>query len=141
MSGSGTYGIKGLPRPDDAVTRTHKPDGKNEGIPYVEGLPVRHEISALANSKDPDHRRQWTLFVLALEKFKLKPVEDKLSYFQVAGIVSFGKRKDHHCTILISPQSTATQRLLGTELQIHGRTPRLLGRETNHMEGTATTTA
>ncbi|GKU15347.1 unnamed protein product, partial [Fusarium langsethiae] len=33
---SGTYGIKGLPRPKDAVTR--HPEG---GIPYVENLPAR----------------------------------------------------------------------------------------------------
>ncbi|KAM0229071.1 hypothetical protein ACHAPO_010226 [Fusarium lateritium] len=78
---SGTYGIKGLPRPKDAVTR--HPEG---GIPYVESLPVRYEISVLAGSTDPHLRRQWTLFVLALEKFKLKPVNEKLSYFQVAGI-------------------------------------------------------
>ncbi|CAM1500554.1 Fc.00g097160.m01.CDS01 [Cosmosporella sp. VM-42] len=54
-----TYGIRGLPRPDDAVKHTKQ-------IPYVEGLP--------------------TIFVLALERFKLKPVNEKLSYFQVAGI-------------------------------------------------------
>ncbi|KAF4981580.1 hypothetical protein FZEAL_2646 [Fusarium zealandicum] len=80
------YGIKGLPRPADAITRTYKQDDTHQGIPYVEKLPVRREISALANSTDPDHRRQWTLFVLALERFKLKPVEQKLSYFQIAGI-------------------------------------------------------
>ncbi|WXC48237.1 hypothetical protein QX201_007950 [Fusarium graminearum] len=78
---SGTYGIKGLPRHKDAVTR--QPDG---GIPYVENLPVRYEISVLASSTDPLLRKQWTLFVLALEKFKMKPVSEKLSYFQVAGI-------------------------------------------------------
>ncbi|OBS20401.1 hypothetical protein FPOA_06772 [Fusarium poae] len=78
---SGTYGIKGLPRPRDAVTR--HPEG---GIPYVENLPVRYEISVLASSTDPLLRKQWTLFVLALERFKLKPVNEKLSYFQVAGI-------------------------------------------------------
>ncbi|CEF87237.1 hypothetical protein FGSG_04869 [Fusarium graminearum PH-1] len=78
---SGTYGIKGLPRPKDAVTR--HPDG---GIPYIENLPVRYEISVLASSTDPLLRKQWTLFVLALEKFKMKPVSEKLSYFQVAGI-------------------------------------------------------
>jgi tyrosinase len=80
---SGTYGIKGLPRPRDAVTR--HPEG---GIPYVENLPVRYEISVLASSTDPLLRKQWTLLVLALERFKLKPVNEKLSYFQVAGIVS-----------------------------------------------------
>ncbi|KAH6995405.1 hypothetical protein EDB80DRAFT_689403 [Ilyonectria destructans] len=85
ISGSGTYGIKGLSWLADAITRAHKEEGGNNSIPYVEGLPVRHEISALANSKDLDYGRQWTLFVLALEKFKLKPVEDKLSYFQIAG--------------------------------------------------------
>ncbi|KAM0228209.1 hypothetical protein ACHAP5_012004 [Fusarium lateritium] len=80
---SGTYGIKGLPRPADAITRTHTHENS---IPYVEKLPVRYEISVLASSTDPDLRRQWTLFVLALERFKLKPVSEKLSYFQVAGI-------------------------------------------------------
>lgn len=79
-----TYGIVGLPRPADAVSR----NDEQHKIPYVENLPVRREISALASSTDPDLRRQWTLFVLALEKFKLKPVNEKLSYFQVAGIVS-----------------------------------------------------
>lgn len=80
---SGTYGIKGLPRPETAITRS-----RDNGIPYVEGLPVRLEVSALADSTEPLLQRQWTLFVLALERFKLKPVDDKLSYFQVAGIVS-----------------------------------------------------
>ncbi|CAG7564494.1 unnamed protein product [Fusarium equiseti] len=80
-----TYCIKGLPRPEDAKTRTRKTED-GSGIPYVENLPVRYEISKLAGSNDPMLRRQWTLFVLALEKFKMKPVNEKLSYFQVAGI-------------------------------------------------------
>jgi tyrosinase len=80
---SGTYGIKGLPRPKNAETR--HPEG---GIPYVKNLPVRYEISVLAGSTDPLLRKQWTLFVLALERFKMKPVNEKLSYFQIAGIVS-----------------------------------------------------
>lgn len=77
----GTYAIKGLPRPADAVNKTKK-------IPYVTNLPVRYEISAFAGSKDKEIRKQWTLYVLALERFKTKPVDEKLSYFQVAGIVS-----------------------------------------------------
>jgi tyrosinase len=77
---TGTYGIKGLPRPSSAQTKT-------KVIPYVTDLPVRYEISILANSKDPDLRRQWTLFVFALENFKQKSVDERLSYFQVAGIV------------------------------------------------------
>ncbi|KAF5001204.1 hypothetical protein FGRMN_1228 [Fusarium graminum] len=78
---SGTYGIKGLPRPDNAEQRHTE-----GGIPYVKNLPVRYEISVLAGSNDPLLRKQWTLFVLALERFKMKPVDEKLSYFQVAGI-------------------------------------------------------
>lgn len=45
---SGTYGIKGLPKPKDAIT-CH-PEG---GILYVKNLPVRYEISVLASSTDP----------------------------------------------------------------------------------------
>jgi tyrosinase len=82
---TGTYGITGLPRPNNAIPKT-------KNIPYVPNLPLRHEISDLANSTDPEVRKQWTLFVLALERFKDKPVEDKLSYFQVAGIVSFCRK-------------------------------------------------
>ncbi|KAF5575372.1 tyrosinase precursor [Fusarium pseudocircinatum] len=75
----GTYGIKGLPRPPNAMRYPGE-------IPYAKGLPVRKEISSLANSDDQSERKQWTLFVLALERFKLMPVDDKLSYFQIAGI-------------------------------------------------------
>ncbi|SCO36199.1 related to tyrosinase precursor [Fusarium fujikuroi] len=74
-----TYGIKGLPRPPNAMRYPGE-------IPYVKGLPVRKEISSLANSGDPKEKKQWTLFVLALERFKSMPVNDKLSYFQIAGI-------------------------------------------------------
>jgi tyrosinase len=76
----GTYGIQGLPRPPNATRRPGE-------IPYVPNLPVRKEISSLANSNDPGERKQWTLFILALERFKRMPVDDKLSYFQIAGIV------------------------------------------------------
>ena len=78
---TGTYGITGLPRHKEAVTKT-------KTIPFVTGLPLRYEISAFATSKDKEVRKQWTLFVLALEKFKSKSIDQKLSYFQVAGIVS-----------------------------------------------------
>lgn len=74
------YNIKGMPRPDDAKRSPGK-------IPYVPNLPLRYEISTLATSTDPVLKKQWTLFVLALDEFKSKPVEEKLSYFQVAGIV------------------------------------------------------
>lgn len=80
-SDKGTYGIKGLPRPDGLVNKT-------KNIPFVPGLPVRRDIQTLYRSTDPSDRKQWTLFVLGLEKFKNKPVKEKLSYFQVAGIVS-----------------------------------------------------
>ncbi|KAH7125927.1 hypothetical protein EDB81DRAFT_698386 [Dactylonectria macrodidyma] len=76
---SGTFGITGLPRPADAEVKT-------KTIPYVTNLPLRYEISEFASSKDKEVRKQWTLFILALEKFKNKSVDEKLSYFQVAGI-------------------------------------------------------
>ncbi|KAH7147138.1 hypothetical protein B0J13DRAFT_622059 [Dactylonectria estremocensis] len=62
---------------------------KTKDIPYAPGLPSRREISELFPSDDPLTRKQWTLFVLALNGFKALGVENKLSYFQVAGIHSY----------------------------------------------------
>ncbi|KAK7424587.1 hypothetical protein QQZ08_008597 [Neonectria magnoliae] len=76
---TGTYAITGIPPPEGLKSRT-------DTIPYIPGMPLRHEISALANPTTQDGRDQWTLFVLALEKFKAMPVNEKLSYFQIAGI-------------------------------------------------------
>ncbi|KAK2778713.1 hypothetical protein CKAH01_11639 [Colletotrichum kahawae] len=73
----GTYGITGIPRPDDLQDKTIN-------IPFVPEMPVRYNVEFLATEKKL--RKQWTLFVLALEKFKNKPIQDKLSYFQIAGI-------------------------------------------------------
>ncbi|KAJ3941953.1 hypothetical protein N0V92_013830 [Colletotrichum tropicale] len=73
----GTYGITGIPRPDNL-------EDKTINIPFVPGMPVRYNVEILATDKKL--RKQWTLFVLALEKFKNKPVHEKLSYFQIAGI-------------------------------------------------------
>ncbi|KAL9087730.1 MAG: hypothetical protein Q9165_006497 [Trypethelium subeluteriae] len=75
----GIYGITGICPPPDVKLKT-------KTIPYAPGMPLRYEITSIVNSKDPFVRRQWTLFVLALEKFKAIPVDKKLSYFQVAGI-------------------------------------------------------
>jgi tyrosinase len=75
-----TYGITGMPRPNGVEPKTVK-------IPFVPGLPPRYNIETLATKAHL--RKQWTLFVLALEKFKNMPVTEKLSYFQIAGIVSF----------------------------------------------------
>lgn len=74
----GTYGIKGLPRPEGLTDKT-------VNIPYVPNMPVRYNIATLATNHAL--RKQWTLFVLALERFKNIPVAEKLSYFRVAGIV------------------------------------------------------
>jgi tyrosinase len=52
-------------------------------------MPLRREISKLPKSKEPKDQRQWTLYVLALERFKNLPVDEKLSYFQVAGIHAY----------------------------------------------------
>ena len=78
----GTFAITGIPAPDNVKFLTDK-------IPYARGMPVRYEISKLAQPNTQDGKDQWTLFVLALERFKSMPVEYKLSYFQVAGIHAF----------------------------------------------------
>ncbi|KAI0850711.1 common central domain of tyrosinase-domain-containing protein [Daldinia vernicosa] len=81
MSGynDGTYGISGIPPPRNVEFKT-------KTIPYAPGMPVRLRLSDLAAANTPKKRRQWTLFILALERFKALPVEQKLSYFQIAGI-------------------------------------------------------
>ncbi|OJD35302.1 di-copper centre-containing protein [Diplodia corticola] len=45
------------------------------------GVYPRLEVRDLANNPD-----QWNLFVLAMQRFQLKPQTNKLSYYQVAGI-------------------------------------------------------
>jgi tyrosinase len=75
--GSEKYDLRGIPISADL------PD-KTKNIPYVPGMPARINIEALASEKK--YRDQWTLFVLALERFKAKSVGEKLSYFRVAGI-------------------------------------------------------
>lgn len=83
MTDQSTYAITGLPRPEGLVDKT-------KDIPFVPGLPVRYNIETLATKNHL--RKQWTLFVLALAKFKNMPVTEKLSYFQVAGIVSYSAK-------------------------------------------------
>ncbi|KPM45298.1 hypothetical protein AK830_g1254 [Neonectria ditissima] len=80
MTAEETFPISGIPA--DVNSKTKK-------IPYAPGLPSRHEISELFPSDDPAIQKQWTLFVLALNRFKALGVEDKLSYFQVAGIHAY----------------------------------------------------
>lgn len=80
---SGTVGITGIPL-------SHNVPSKTETIPYAPGMPNRHEITQwfeqMISSSDSALQKQWTLFVVGLERFKSLPVDDKLSYFQVAGI-------------------------------------------------------
>lgn len=73
-----TYDIKGVPPPAGLLNKTIN-------IPYVPGTPARINIQDLASKHE--YRDQWTLFVLGLEKFKARPVREKLSYFRIAGIV------------------------------------------------------
>ena len=77
--GDGTYGISGIPLLPNVEFKT-------KTIPYAPGMPVRHRLSDLAAADNPMLKMQWTLFILALERFKALPVEQKLSYFQIAGI-------------------------------------------------------
>lgn len=82
-SDNGTFAIEGLPRPSNVQYLT-------TNIPYTPGMPVRRELTdwfqQMQDTGDEILQRQWTLFVLGLERFKSLPVDDKLSYFQVAGI-------------------------------------------------------
>ena len=80
----GTFGITGI-----KVSPATDVRSLTKVIPYAPGMPVRYEITNLATSKDTVIQKQWTLFVLALEKFKSLPVDNKLSFFQVAGIHSY----------------------------------------------------
>ncbi|KAI8674654.1 Tyrosinase [Fusarium keratoplasticum] len=73
-----TYAITGIP--------VKNVETKTKDIPYAPGTPIRREINELFPSEDPLTRKQWTLFILGLEKFKKMPVDERESYFQVAGI-------------------------------------------------------
>ncbi|KAL2690149.1 hypothetical protein Neosp_004217 [[Neocosmospora] mangrovei] len=73
-----TYPITGIP--------VQNVETKTKHIPYAPGTPIRREINELFPSEDPTIRKQWTLFILGLEKFKKLPVNERESYFQVAGI-------------------------------------------------------
>lgn len=56
-----------------------------KGIPLVPGqeIPVRCEITAW--SDDKKNKTQVSLFIQSLAKLQAKPVEERLSYFQIAG--------------------------------------------------------
>jgi tyrosinase len=77
----GTFGIIGIKVPPATNVKP-----LTKVIPYAPGMPLRYEITTLASPKDPVIQKQWTLFVLALERFKNLPVDNKLSFFQIAGI-------------------------------------------------------
>lgn len=84
-SGQETVGIQGIPAPD----AKYKTDSSNS-IPYVTDMPLRYEITEfferMLKDNDSVMQMQWTLFIKGLERFKGKAVEERLSYFQVAGI-------------------------------------------------------
>lgn len=75
-----TYPITGIPSNAEL---------KTDNIPYAPGLPCRHEIHHFWPSDEPFVQKQWTLMVLALNRFKALDVDQKLSYFQVAGIHAY----------------------------------------------------
>lgn len=91
----GTYGITGIIPPEGITSKT-------KNIPFAPDMPVRREISSLYKTPPSDvkegevgiqktddwteEHRQWTLFVHALTRFKAREVDQRLSYFQVAGI-------------------------------------------------------
>ena len=63
------------------------------GIPVNKGqpLPLRQEITAWASN--PSNAYQVSLFLQALTRFKEKPVEEKIGYFQVSG--EYRHAKEH----------------------------------------------
>ncbi|KAM0425576.1 hypothetical protein ACHAPT_009107 [Fusarium lateritium] len=76
-----SFGITGIP--------AQNVEHRTKDIPFAPGMPLRRDINDLSQPKGPEPEKQWTLYVLALERFKNLPVDDKLSYFQVAGIHAF----------------------------------------------------
>ncbi|RBR10394.1 hypothetical protein FVER53590_12513 [Fusarium verticillioides] len=75
-----TFPITGIP--SDAKHKTNN-------IPYAPGLPCRREISHYFPSDNAFTQKQWTLMVLALNRFQELEVDKRLSYFQVAGIHAY----------------------------------------------------
>jgi len=65
-----SYAITGIPTPDSAGEHS---------------IPTRKEITAWYNDKK-NNKYEVSLFMRAMTVFKEKPVEDKLSYFQIAGM-------------------------------------------------------
>ena len=56
-----------------------------KGIPLVpdQAIPLRREITAW--SDDAKNKKQKSLFIQSLAKLQAKPIEERLSYFQIAG--------------------------------------------------------
>lgn len=81
------YPIVGIPVPDtDSDKRIPVPDsgGMNKMVP------VRQDIDEWSTNQR--NRRQVDLFILALEKLQKKDPNERLSYFQLAGIKPTAKR-------------------------------------------------
>jgi hypothetical protein len=69
-----------------STPETYPITGINDGIdPQSGATPLRLEVDDWYLSKAEDHVRQVSLFILALRSFQQASVEDKLSYFQIAG--------------------------------------------------------
>ncbi|KIL88341.1 hypothetical protein FAVG1_08420 [Fusarium avenaceum] len=75
-----TFPIQGIPSSAEIKTKT---------IPYAPDLPVRRNIADFFPSDDAFIQKQWTLMVTAMNRFKAIGVEERLSYFQVAGIHAY----------------------------------------------------
>ena len=84
------YPIVGIPVPDtDSDEKIPVPDsGPCAGM--NKKVPVRQDIDEWSTNQR--NKRQVDLFVLALEKLQTKDPNERLSYFQVAGIKPTVKR-------------------------------------------------
>jgi hypothetical protein len=60
-----------------------------QGIPLVLGqpLPLRQEITAWFDNYE-QNKYQISLFIQALDRLKKVPIEELLSFFQIAGIAA-----------------------------------------------------
>jgi hypothetical protein len=60
-----------------------------QGIPSVPGqpLPLRQEITAWFNNYE-QNKYQISLFIQALDRLKKVPIEELLSFFQIAGLAA-----------------------------------------------------
>jgi hypothetical protein len=77
-------------------------------VPQDQKIPFRREVTEWWN--DPETAMERTLFIKALTNFQAVPVNQELSYYQIAGM----------CILAICVHNSALPDLTSTSLGIHG---------------------